>query len=86
MVSIRNYDSATSRLLVSQAQSADYLRKTLEDLHGKDNVFTTVEATEKFNFKSFHAPTVTVERKIDGVAGTLEFTHSPRFYFNFRSN
>jgi hypothetical protein len=86
MVAVNNYDSAASRLMVSQAKTAEELRSTLEDLHGKDNVFSTTEATEKFSFLSFAAPLVAVERKIDGVKGVLEFTHSPRFYFNFRSN
>jgi hypothetical protein len=86
MVTISNYDSATSRMMLSQAKSAEDMRSTLEDLHGKYNVFNTAEATEKFSFLSFAAPLVAVERKIDGVKGVLEFTHSPRFYFNFRSN
>ena len=83
---VSNYDSATSSMMLSQAKSAEDLRSTLEALHGKDNVFNTAEATENFSFLSFAAPLVAVERKIDGVVGTLEFTHSPRLYFNFRSN
>jgi hypothetical protein len=29
------------------------------------------------------APFVIVTRKSDGAKGSLEFTHNPRFYFNF---
>ena len=29
------------------------------------------------------APFVAVRRKSDGAKGSMEFTHSPRFYFNF---
>lgn len=29
------------------------------------------------------APFVVVRRKSDGAKGSLEFTHSPRWYFNF---
>lgn len=36
-----------------------------------------------FEVHSFLAPFVVVSRKADGVKGTLEFTHSPRVYFNF---
>lgn len=46
-------------------------------------VLTTTEATEKYSFIGFMAPFVEVKRKSDGVRGTLEFTHMPRFYFNF---
>jgi hypothetical protein len=31
----------------------------------------------------FMAPFVIVTRKSDGAKGSLEFTHNPRFYFNF---
>ncbi len=48
-----------------------------------DEVLTTAEATEKYSFVSFMAPFVVVKRKSDGVKGTLEFTHMPRFYFDF---
>lgn len=47
------------------------------------DVLTTAEATEKYSFIGFMAPFVMVTRKSDGVKGTLEFTHMPRFYFNF---
>lgn len=30
------------------------------------------------------APLVVVRRKADGVKGSLEFQHNPRFYFNFQ--
>ena len=31
----------------------------------------------------FLAPFIVVTRKSDGVKGSMEFTHSPRMYFNF---
>jgi hypothetical protein len=31
----------------------------------------------------FMAAFVVVTRKADGVKGSMEFTHNPRFYFNF---
>jgi hypothetical protein len=29
------------------------------------------------------APLIVVQRKADGVKGSLEFQHEPRYYFNF---
>ena len=57
------------------------LKATLE-AHYSD-VMTTDEVREKYEVISFLAPFVMVKRKSDGVRGTLEFTHMPRFYFNF---
>ena len=47
------------------------------------DVMTTDEVRVKFEVISFMAPFVMVKRREDGVKGTLEFTHMPRFYFNF---
>jgi hypothetical protein len=55
-----------------------------EELAAKyGEVLTTSEATQDYAFKSFLAPVAFVTRKSDGVSGTLEFQHDPRFYFNF---
>ena len=48
--------------------------------------WNTQQALELFTFVSFAAPFVFVIRKSDGVKGTLEFTHSPREYFNFTAH
>jgi len=32
------------------------------------------------------APFIAVQRKSDGVKGSLEFQHQPRFYFNFQAD
>lgn len=48
-----------------------------------DEVLTTSEAIEKYEFIAFCAPFVEVRRKTDNQIGTLEFQHSPRFYFKF---
>ena len=47
------------------------------------SVWDTGELTEVFDVIGFMAPLVIVRRKSDGVKGSLEFQHSPRFYFNF---
>jgi hypothetical protein len=37
-----------------------------------------------FEAIGFMAPFIVVRRRSDGVKGSLEFTHSPRVYFNWR--
>ncbi len=56
-------------------------RKELENLH--EEVFSTSEAVQKYEFIAFCAPFVEVRRRADGCSGTLEFQASPRFYFSF---
>ena len=46
-------------------------------------VMTTEEMRAKYEVISFCAPCVSVERRADHKRGTLEFTHMPRFYFDF---
>lgn len=46
--------------------------------------WTTDQLQEDFTVLGFAAPFVVVIRKADQVRGTLEFTHSPRVYFNFQ--
>jgi len=41
------------------------------------------ELSRDFQVIGFIAPFVVVVRKSYGAKGSLEFTHSPRFYFNF---
>lgn len=43
----------------------------------------TTQLQADFSVIGFSAPFVVVTRKADGQKGTLEFTHSPRVYFNF---
>jgi len=46
-------------------------------------VWSTDEVSQEFVIEGFLAPYVIARRKSDGVAGSLEFQHSPRFYFNW---
>ena len=59
-------------------------RETLEAQYGK--VWTTSELAEEFEIIGFMAPLVVVRRKADGMKGSLEFQHNPRFYFNFQQH
>ena len=57
-------------------------RATLEARYGQ--VWDTSELSEDFEAIGFMAPFVVVRRRSDGKKGSLEFQHSPRFYFNFQ--
>ena len=56
-------------------------REALERQHGP--VWDTQQLAQDFEVIGFLAPLVVVRRKADGVKGSLEFQHMPRFYFNF---
>lgn len=56
-------------------------REALEAQYGQ--VWTTQELSNDFEVIGFMAPLVVVRRKADGVKGSLEFQHNPRFYFSF---
>ena len=49
-------------------------------------VWDTSQLTEDYEVIGFLAPFVAVRRKSDGVRGSLEFTHRPRFYYRFRED
>lgn len=56
------------------------------DLEQAEQRWDTAELRRDFIVHGFSAPFVVVTRKADGVKGSMEFTHSPRFYFNFVPN
>ncbi len=68
-----------ARLAEINAQSGN--REALEAQHGR--VWDTQQLAEDFEVLGFLAPYVVVRRKSDGVKGSLEFMHNPRWYFNF---
>lgn len=47
-------------------------------------VWDTKQLQEDFSVKGFQAPYVVVTRKSDGVVGSLEFQHMPRYYWGFK--
>lgn len=57
-------------------------REALEAEHGQ--VWSTDQLTEDFEAIGFMAPLIVVRRRSDGAKGSLEFQHSPRFYFNWQ--
>ena len=50
-----------------------------QDLVFADKRWSTEELQKEFEVMGFMAPFVVVRRKVDGVMGSLEFTHSPRW-------
>jgi hypothetical protein len=56
-------------------------REALEAEYGQ--VWDTGQLSEDFEVLGFLAPFAVVVRKSDGVKGSLEFQHQPRFYFHF---
>ena len=50
---------------------------------GVQDIYTTNEATTKYEFIGFMAPFAMVKDRATGIKGTLQFTHRPRLYFNF---
>jgi hypothetical protein len=67
------------RLAEINAEPKD--RAALEAQYGE--VFDTQELAAQYLVVGFLAPYVVVRRKCDGVLGSLEFQHRPRFFFNF---
>lgn len=57
-------------------------REALEAQH--DQVWSTDELRADFEVLGFMAPYVVARRRSDGVKGSLEFQHNPRFFFNWQ--
>jgi hypothetical protein len=61
------------RALVGAINKQPFTRERLEEVYGKDNVFSTDELTKHFEVH-------------DGAIGTLTFQHEPRFYWDFQED
>ncbi len=59
-------------------------REFLEANHGK--VWDTSELQAEFTVLGFMAPFVVVQRKSDGVKGSVKFQHDPRLYYSFSAD
>ena len=64
-----------------ESQDAQSERKRLEAQYGQ--VWDMAQLPQEFEVIGFAAPFIVVMRKSDRRKGSLEFQHSPRFYFNF---
>ena len=69
------------RKLVREINAHPRSRADLEAAYG--HVWDTDGLSADFNVIGFAAPFVVVIRKSDGIKCSLQFQHSPRFYFAF---
>jgi hypothetical protein len=69
---------------VAEINSKENTRQSLEEKHGQ--VWSTEEMQQEFDAIGFLAPLIVVSRKSDGVKGSLEFSHNPRYYFNWQAD
>jgi len=69
---------------LNDATAKAQARQEAERRYGQ--VWTTDELQRDFEALGFMAPYVVVRRRRDGKQGSLEFQHSPRFYFNWQED
>jgi len=69
------------RHLIVEINAEPGSRQALEAQHG--TVWDAQQLATDFTVIGFLAPFVVVQRKADGVKGSLQFQHSPRFYYGF---
>jgi len=72
---------AVRRQQVAEINADPSDRAVLETKYGQ--VWNSQELAQDFEVIGFMAPYVIVKRKSDDLKGSLQFQHSPRFYFNF---
>jgi hypothetical protein len=65
----------------AELNSAAAEREVLEKTHGK--VWSTDELRADFEVLGFMAPYVVARQRSTGKKGSLQFQHSPRYYFNW---
>lgn len=70
--------------MVNAINSKPIERIALEKEHGQ--VWNTEELKKDFSVLGFMAPFIVVQRKSDGVKGSLMFQHDPRYYFSFTAD
>lgn len=64
------------------ASQDEMYRSEIEKMHGK--VWDTTELQIDFDVLSFSSGFVIVRDRSTNEKGSMDFTHMPRFYFNFR--
>jgi hypothetical protein len=75
---------ASRRQRLAEMQDEQGSREVLEAKYGQ--VWNTEELSRDFEVLGFMAPYIVVRRKSDGVKGSLEFRHEPRFYYGFEEH
>lgn len=72
------------REMVANINAEPGSREALEAKHGQ--VWDTEEMQRDFQALGFGAPLIVVQRRADGVKGSLTFQHEPRFYYGFKES
>ncbi len=72
------------RKRLTQINAQPKERAELEAIYSE--VLDTRQLAARYVVLGFAAPFIVVQRKSDGVKGSLEFQHQPRFYFNFQAD
>jgi hypothetical protein len=75
-----NFDDQRRAMIDSGQPEVDAIHTLIRG----EQTWTTAQMQEDFEPLSFAAPFIIVRRRADGVRGSLEFTHSPRVYFNWQ--
>lgn len=70
------------RTMVAEINAEPGSREYLEQKHGQ--VWDTTQMQNEFQALGFMAPLIVVQRRSDGVRGSLTFQHNPRYYFDFQ--
>lgn len=81
---MENEFESMRRTLAAETNSVKGDRELLEAKHGK--VWDTDELARDFDVLGFMAPFIVVKRKDNGDMGSLQFQHSPRFYFGYKKD
>jgi len=86
MKELETHDTSTIRrqMVAEQRSEGPLDRAALEAKYGK--VWDATELAAEFSVTGFGAPVVAVKRRSDGVIGSLEFQHSPRFYYGWKEH
>jgi len=72
-----------AKMLV-EINSKEAGRAELEAEYGQ--CWSTDEMEQDYEVLGFAAPLIVVQRRSDGVKGSLLFKHQPRFYFRFQAH
>lgn len=78
---VNNPFDAVRKMMIESGQPAEDLADVEE---AGEEKWDTYQLQQEFKVEAFAAPFVIAVRKSDGKRGSLEFTHSPRVYFNWK--
>jgi hypothetical protein len=81
MTTVDDTEELRRAMLTRAAEQGPLSREQLEAKYG--DVYDTDQLRQTFMVHNFLAPFISATRIADGVKGSMEFQHHPRFYFCF---